>query len=288
MFTQEQINYLKHYVATLKPSLAGKLLYYFVPFRKQVVLSNMRQVFDSIFSEQEIQILAKAFYSHIALSIGENLALRFMTEKQIRARAEVVGEKHMRDLQNNPVKGAILITAHFGNWEFAPIAGILNFKEFQGRFFFVRKTLVNKTIEKILFRRYYQAGLNVIPKKNSLDKVCDALEKNNAVIFVLDQHASLKAKDGILVDFFGKPAGTFKSPAMIAKYMQVPVLPTRSYRRFDGKHILEFFPPMPWKTADNDKEELALNLRTYNAALEKMILEYPDQWLWMHRRWKTT
>jgi KDO2-lipid IV(A) lauroyltransferase len=288
MFTQKQISYLKNYIAALRPSLLGKFFYYCAPFRKQVVLNNMRQVLGSIISESEIQILAKAFYSHIAYSIGENLALRFMTEKQIRSKAEIVGAKYMWDLENNPVKGAILITAHFGNWEFAPIAGILNFKEFQGRFYFVRKTLVNKTIEKILFRRYYQAGLNVIPKKNSLDKVCDALEKNNAVIFVLDQHASLKAKDGVLVDFFGKPAGTFKSPAMIAKYMQVPVLPIRSYRRFDGKHILEFFPPIPWQTADNDKEELALNLRAYNAALETMILEYPDQWLWMHRRWKTT
>lgn len=245
MFNAEQVHYLKDYIHQLKLTLGGRFLYYCLPFRKKVVQQNLQQVFGTILTPAEINKLALGFYSHVSRSIKENIAMRFMTENQIRDRAIVVGDKHLWDLEHNVVKGAVLITGHFGNWEFAPIAGILNFQEYRGRFYFVRKTLVNKTIEKILFRRYYQAGLNVIPKKNSLNKVCDVLEKNNAVIFVIDQHASLKAKDGVLVDFFGKPAGTFKSPAMIAKYMGVPVLPIRSYRRPDGKHVLEFLPPIP-------------------------------------------
>lgn len=245
-------------------------------------------VYEVLNKNEELIILAKGFYTHLARSLKENIQMRFMSESQIKNRAIVLGEEYIRALEHNPIKGAILITGHFGNWEFAPIAGILNFKEFQGRFYFVRRTLVNKKIEQILFRRYYKAGLNVIPKKNSLDTVCDALEKNNAVVFVMDQHASIGAKDGMMVDFFGRPAGTFKSPAMIAKYMQVPVLPSRSYRRSDGKHVLEFFPAIPWQKSDNEKEEIRLNLRTYNEVLEKFILEYPDQWLWMHKRWKNT
>lgn len=286
--TPEQIQYLKQYVANIKPSLSGKFFYYLLPFRKKVVLANMRMVFGDILTEPEIQSLAQGFYSHVARSLKENIFLRFMTKKQIQARAKIIGEKYLYDLMGQKIKGAILITGHFGNWEFAPIAGILNFQQFRNRFYFVRKMIVNKTVEKILFNRWYQAGIKVIPKKNSLEKVCDALEQDNAVVFVIDQHASIKAKDGLLIDFFGKPAGTFKSPALIAQYMKVPVLPSRSYRRSDGIHILEFMPPLPWLHAENEKDEIALNLRQYNKIIEDLILEYPDQWLWMHKRWKTS
>jgi KDO2-lipid IV(A) lauroyltransferase len=284
----EQIVHVKHYIKNLKPSLCGKFFYYCIPFRKKVMLQNMHLVFGQHLSAKEIRKLAQGFYSHLARSISENIALHFMSEENIRQRAIVVGEENIIDPIDKQEKGMILITGHFGNWEFAPIAGMLNFKRFRGRLYFVRKTLSNKTIEKILFKRYYQAGLRVISKKNSLEKVCDALESKNAVVFVHDQHASIKAKDGMMIDFFGKPAGTYKSPAMLANYMKVPVIPARSYRRKDGMHVLEFFPPIPWQSASDKNNEIAVNLRAYNQALENMILEYPDQWLWVHRRWKST
>jgi KDO2-lipid IV(A) lauroyltransferase len=286
MFTPEQVAHLKQYIANLRPGLGGKFLYYCIPFRKQVVLANMRQVFAGVLTPAEITRLAQGFYQHIYLSLRENILMRFQSDETIKAKSVVIGEEYIRELEGNDVKGAIFITGHFGNWEFAPIAGIMQHPELRNRFFFVRRTLVNKTIERILFRRYYAAGLGVIPKKNSLEKVCHILETNNAVVFVMDQHASHKAKDGVFVDFFGRPAGTFKSPALIARYTGVPVLPSRGYRRADGKHVLEFCKRLPWISCDDPDEEIKTNTRQYNAVLEKFILEYPDQWLWMHRRWK--
>lgn len=286
--TEPQMTHLKRRLEWLKPSLAGRFFYYCIPFRKKVVLRNMQQVFAGALSEADIQKLAQCFYSHVAKSLKENLIMRFLTLKQIKAKAVVKGEEHLWKLADNDIKGAIIITAHFGNWEFAPIAGILNFPEWQGRFYFVRKLIGTKWIEKILFRRYYQAGLNVIPKTNSLEKICDVLEKHNAVVFVMDQHASIKAKDGIKVEFFGKMAGTFRSPATIVRYTQVPVLAARSYRDSNGIHVLEFLPRIPWIHHEDAKQELYLNTRRYNQIIEQCILEYPEQWLWMHKRWKDT
>ena len=288
MFTDEEQKHLKNYINNIKVSLGGQFLFYLIPFRKKVVLQNMQKVFGDILSNSEILILAKGFYSHVASSLKENLLLRLMSLKQIQSRAIIKGENYLWELVDNKIKGAILITGHFGNWEFAPIAGMLKMPKWQNRFYVVRKYIGTKWIEKILFRRYYQAGLNVIPKKNALNNVMDALEAHNAVAFIMDQHASLKAKDGIAVDFFGSKAGTFRSPAMIASYTGVPVLGFRTYRQKDGKHILEFFPQMPWIKASSPKEELAANTRQYNQFIEKLILEYPDQWLWMHKRWKNT
>lgn len=272
-------------IRTLTPSFAGKFFYYCLPFRKRIVLANMRTVFSDELTESEITLLAQSFYSHLATSLKENLMMRFMSEKKIKSKATVLGGEHIEKVlaQN---KGALILTGHFGNWEFAPIAGILNFNLLQGRFYFIRKLIGTKWIEKILFSRYYQAGLNVIPKKNSLNKACEALENNSAVVFVMDQHACVGSKDGIKVDFFNKPAGTYRSLATIARNMEVPVIPAQSYRNEKGIHVLEFYEPLQWVPAKKSRDALFINTKIYNEQLEKMILRKPEQWLWMHKRWK--
>lgn len=211
--------------------------------------------------------------------------MRFMSEDTLRSRVEVRGHEKMLDVVAHG-KGVLVLTGHFGNWELAPIGGVLNFKEFQGQFHFIRRTLAFKSLERFLFKRYYQAGLNVIPKKNSLDQVRQALDENHAVVFVLDQHASLVNRDGIAVEFFGKKAGTYRSLATFARYTNIPVVPAASYRLPNGKHVLEFYDAIHWVDYEGSQESLYQNTLAYNQALEKIVLAHPEQWNWMHKRWK--
>ena len=141
-------------------------------------------------------------------------------------------------------------------------------------------------LENILFRRYHRAGLRVIAKKHALNQIFSVLENNHAVVFVLDQHASIVNRDGIAVDFFGKSAGTYRSLAMVAHYSQVPVVPAMAYRQADGRHVLKFFPALDWETVEQANQEISHNTRRYNQVLEQMILQYPEQWWWLHKRWK--
>nr|WP_058525147.1 lysophospholipid acyltransferase family protein [Legionella birminghamensis] len=272
-------------INSLPTSWAGRLMYRCFPYRKKVVMANIDQVYGEQLNKHQKQHLAKAFYSHLLVSIKEGLALRFMSEKTLKERVEVKGHEQMLSVVAQG-KGVLVLTGHFGNWEFAPLGGILNFKQFQGQFHFIRRTLGNKTIERILFGRYYRAGLNVIPKKNSLQQVCDALDNNHAVIFVLDQHASLVNRDGIAAEFFGKKAGTYRSLASFSRHTGVPVVPAAGYRLPNGKHVLEFFEPIVWQDYENTQEALYRNTLAYNKALEKIILANPAQWMWLHKRWK--
>ena len=277
---------IKAYLKTIYPTLAGKVFYYCLPYRKKVVLNNMRHVFGNDLSEKEIIYLAQCFYSHIATSFRENWNMRFMTQEEVAQKAEVIGYEAV--LETAKKHGSILVlTGHFGNWEFAPIAGILSFRQFKGHFYFIRKMLSPKWLEKIIFKRYYLSGLNVIPKKNSLSLVCDVLEqKNNAVVFVMDQYA-IPPKDGVLVEFFGKKTGTYRSLATIARYTSIPVIPAATYRKPDGQHVLKFYDAIPWVSSEKGHhEEVYQNTLRYNQALEQLILEHPEQWLWTHKRWK--
>ena len=264
---------------------AGCFFYSFLPYRRQVVLANINQVYGNQLNDQQKMHLAKAFYSHIATSLKEFVQMRFISEKQLRERVEVRGHAHLLAVAAEN-KGVLVVTGHFGNWEMAPIGGILNFTQFQGHFHFIRRLLVNKFFERIVFKDYSAAGLNVIPQKNSLQRICDVLEQNHAVVFVLDQHASLVNRDGIAVEFFGKKAGTYRSLATIARYTGIPVAPAANYRLPNGKHVLEFYEPIPWKEYPNAQDALYHNTLAYNQALERIVLAHPEQWSWFHKRWK--
>ena len=261
------------------------MFYSCIPFRRKVVMANIDQVFGQTLAPAQKIHLAKAFYSHVATSLKEMVLMRFMSNQQLRDRVEVRGVDRMLSVVARQ-RGVLVVTGHFGNWEFAPIGGIANFTQFEGQFHFIRRTLTNKTIERMVFRRYYQAGLHVIPKKNSLHQVCDALDQNHAVIFVLDQHAQLNNRDGIAVEFFGKKAGTFRSLATFSRHSGVPVVPAAGYRLPNGRHVLEFFEPIPWKDYETTQESIYRNTLAYNQALERIILAHPEQWSWFHKRWK--
>jgi KDO2-lipid IV(A) lauroyltransferase len=263
----------------------GRFMSSVLPYRKKVILANIEQVYGQRISPKAKKHLMTAFYSHLGKIITETFKLRFLTEKQLEDSVSIDGYQHLLDVAADG-RGVLVLTGHFGNWEFAPLGGISQFKQFKGHFHFIRKSIGLKSLENILFKRYFQAGLRIINKKNALDKILSALEKNHAVIFVLDQHATLANKDGLAVEFFGKKAGTYRSLAMVSYYANVPVVPAASYRTRDNQHVLKFFPPVEWVSYPDPEQALYENTLRYNQILENIILEHPEQWWWLHKRWK--
>jgi KDO2-lipid IV(A) lauroyltransferase len=90
----------------------------------------------------------------------------------------------------------------------------------------------------------------------------------------------------VVVDFFGHPAATFRSLAILALTTGAPVVPAASWREPDGTHVLRFEAPLPPIEGPDMTEAIRRNSRAYNAALERLILRHPEQWWWVHRRWK--
>ena len=266
-------------------TLTGKFIYHFLPYRRKIIMRNIDQVFGNQISQKSKINLAQSFYSHLAKCIKETILIRFISDKKLQEKVEIIGHNYLLDVAKDG-RGVLVLTGHFGSFEFAPLGGILNFKQYKGHFHFIRKNIGNKIIEKILFNRYIKAGLHVIPKQNAMHMVKDALEKNHAVIFVMDQHAIVQNKDGIPVEFFGKKAGTYRSLASIARHTGIPVVPAAGYRLPNGKHVLEFHEPIIWEEYPTTQESLYNNTKRYNEALEKIILSHPEQWMWFHKRWK--
>jgi KDO2-lipid IV(A) lauroyltransferase len=148
----------------------------------------------------------------------------------------------------------------------------------------VRRPLKPALLNEFVNQRFKRRGFGTLPKRGSLEKILELLSKGAILVYVLDQHAG--AKDGIPVDFLGHPANTFKSLAILALNTGAPVIPASCWREPDGKHVLRFEEPLPLVEHDDVGEAIRLNTQSYNQALERILLRHPEQWIWMHRRWK--
>jgi len=261
----------------------GKLLYYLLPLRRGVVMGNLQRVFGDVLPQSEIQRLAQAYYAHFVRFGIEFVRLPLMSTKRRKSWIRVENsEVPIRTHEQG--KGILLLTGHLGNWETAAVAGIDQFPQYRGLFHFVRRPLKPRWLNELANGMFRRAGFGTLSKRGSLDDILDLLAKGAVVVFVFDQHAG--PGDGIAVDFLGHPAGTFKSLALLALTTGAPVVPASSWREPDGTHVLRFEDPLPLIECEDATEAVRRNTRAYNAVLERMLLRHPEQWIWMHRRWK--
>ena len=269
-------------VTTEAPAI-GRFLWNFLPFRREVIVENLRRVYAERVGGDEIVRLAQAHYAHLARHVGEFLRFRWMSAAKRTAMVRVENLDLLRAVHARG-KGVLILTGHFGNWEVATIAGVQKFPEAHGRFHFVRRAIKPRWLESLVTRRFQRAGFGVLPKRGSLDALVERLEAGDLVVFPFDQHA--RGRDGVVVEFFGYPAGTFRSLAIIAQATGAPVMPAASWRERDGSHVLRFEEPLEPVACEDANEELRRNTRSYNAALERLVVRHPEQWWWVHRRWK--
>jgi KDO2-lipid IV(A) lauroyltransferase len=265
--------------------LSGKLVYHLLPFRRRIVLENMRRVFGDFVPDEEIVRLAQAHYAHLWRLIVEFLRFPLLPAAR---RAELVRVENVDVLLDAHARGrgVLILTGHFGNFEVATAAGIAQFPQARGHFHFVRRPFKPRWLEDFVYSRSRRLGFGSLPKRGSLDLFMDVLAAGDIVLFPFDQHAA--GRDGIQVEFFGHAAGTFRSLALIARASGAVVLPASAWREPDGRHVMRFEQPLPLIECDDYDEEIRRNTRAFNAALERLILRHPEQWWWMHRRWKSS
>jgi len=173
-------------------------------------------------------------------------------------------------------RGVLFATAHFGNWELSAFAHALLAAPMN----VVVRPLDNPLIDRLIERRRALSGNVPIFKKDYARAILKALAANEAVGILIDQNASLDT--GVFVDFFGTPACAGAGFAKLAARSGASVIPGFAiWSDPEQRYVLRFYPPIAM-TGDVARDTQALQ-----SQLESVIREYPDQWLWIHRRWKT-
>jgi KDO2-lipid IV(A) lauroyltransferase len=178
--------------------------------------------------------------------------------------------------------GVIFLTGHFGAWEFSSFAHSVHGYPMK----FVVRPIDNPRVEALIEGYRSLAGNVPLTKRNASRDILRALRNNETVGILIDQNTT--RDEGVFVDFFGIPASTTPVIATLALRTRAAVIPGfMIWDKAERKHRLRFEPAMELSDTGDRARDILENTRKFNAVLERIIRQYPDQWLWIHRRWKT-
>ena len=179
-------------------------------------------------------------------------------------------------------RGLLLLTGHCGSWELLALAQSVK----KPPIGVVVRPLDNPYLDRLVSGLRTQYGNSIIGKVKGMREILRWLEQGGAVGILLDQN--VKAKEGVFVDFFGRPACTNKGLALMAARTKAPVLPAFIRRVGLDRHEILVGDEIPLIETGDKEADVVANTQAYTRAIEDFIRKYPDQWFWMHRRWKTT
>ncbi|MCK5835219.1 MAG: lysophospholipid acyltransferase family protein [Lentisphaeria bacterium] len=267
-------------IAIALGKVLGKTLH-LLGYRKLAITRNMEFVFPDQDPKAK-KLLLKKIYRHIGLLIVEIIRQPYFKRLKVKDRITIEGYEEYIVPALKAGNGICFLGAHCGPWEIGGImlevAGVNNLgivKEVKGD--------LGMHMIKMMRERN---DVETVNRRNSIKKVFKQLREGNAVTFVVDQN--MTSDEGIFLDFFGKPACTMTALATVARKTKSAVIPAIICRSDDAKsYRVKFEAPIPWIEKESSKEEIEANTQLYNQEVEKMILAQPDQWIWMHKRWKT-
>jgi len=260
----------------------GKLAHTFSGRRIQIALTNLDIAFGDTKSLEEKKRLIKISFMRMTVSALQVLWLHHDTEKRI---YQLFPEKPggldilAEGLKRN--KGAFFIVAHYGNWEAMGI--YLGYLEVMHLCSIARR-LDNPYLEKSTQAFRTSSGNGIFYRDDSPLKIVRALKNNSCVAVMMDQNTAV---GGVFVDFFGKKAATPRSIALLSRKLDTPILPLFVHPGKNGTYSIEIKSELKLeKTGDKEKDILDWT-QECQKAIESVVREHPENWMWIHRRWKT-
>ena len=253
-------------------------------FKKSKSRNNIEKVFQHAISVQEKNRLAQAYYSHLITTLREIFLYALLSKKRLEKRIRIIGIEHLHQAMSRE-KGVIVITGHYGNWEFAPLFFPSKVPVYKSRYYCIRESLRFTFLDNIFIRRFENAGFKIINRKNAVRQSLAALQKKGTVCFPFDLRPSCHIKNKVQTDFLDQKTNSYSSLAYIARRFKCPVLSITFYRINKKQHVMEIYPELEWQEYEDKEQAYLHNTQIYNKRLEEMLLKYPEQWLWSYKRW---
>lgn len=258
----------------------GTLLYLTLKKRKEIALENLRIAFGEELDEKERCKICRESYVNLSKTIIEFMRFPKFNAENIWSEVKVVGREYLNIVLEEG-KGVIVFLPHFGNWELLSLVyGALIPNQAKAIAF----PLKNKLLNEMIWGYRELLSLELIPKNMAVRSSLRALRDNYAVGFFADQNAG---NQGVFIDFFGKPASAARGPVALALKTGAPILFSLDIRKPNDQHIVEISPPIYLNSSDDIEQDIKLYTSKLLERLESYINQYPEQWLWIHNRWKS-
>lgn len=255
----------------------GRIAYLVDGRHRRITVENLAATFPER-SAQERTRIARAVFRHFGRKLLELLRFSGLSRDEMLASVEFVGVERV-DAAYAHGRGIIFITGHFGFWELHAMVHALRYPGIS----VVARALDNPLLDALLEDLRTRTGNAVIDRKGGLRRILRALNANEGVAILIDQH--ILTTDAVRVDFLGRPAATTSAVAAFALKTGAPIIPVFALPLNDGRYRLIYEPPVEMPPPDAPDAVRELTQRC-TKVLEKYVRAHPDLWLWMHRRWR--
>jgi len=257
----------------------GRIAFALNKKRRLIAYANLKAAFAKEKSPEELRAITKDVYVNLVQTFSEIASLTKVSKDYINRYVEVVNMERIDNAAKSG-RGTMLLTAHFGDWELSSLVSAI--KGFP--ITVLAREQKMKHLNELLNRLRESKGCKVVRKGMSTKNILRELYRKNMVGILSDQDAG---KNGTFVSFFGRPTSAHIGPFEIAKHTDSIILPNFIVRVNGPFHKLYLEEYIDVRQSEG-REGLVDGLQRYMSLLEKYIRMYPAQWLWLHKRWKST
>jgi len=244
----------------------------------RIAADNLRHAYPH-WDEARLLRTARAVYAHFGSILFDILWMERRSRGEIMALVDVQGADEARAALLER-RGVVYVACHLGNWELNGIAAGWLFEPLS----VVARPLDNPALDGHLVAFRQKSGNAVLYKKNVLGPALRLLRDGKGVAFLIDQN--VQADEGIFVDFFGRPAASTTVAAALAVRVECPIVHGWTELRPDGRYLMRYGVTRPRPGAERSAEVERLTQELAHV-IEGYVRTAPEQWLWLHRRWKT-
>ena len=258
--------------------MIGRLVYYLDVPHRRIVRRNLAFAYDD-WSYEQVKRISQRIFQNLGITFLEILQLTFLSREDILQRIQVAGIEHLQRAQQSK-RGLIIVSGHLGSWEMGLLyACCILQKPSLGVAKKIRFAPLNRWIHRLRTR----FGLKIVYKKGALPEMRKMLRRGGILGLLVDQS---RRSEGVEVTFFGHKVTATPAAAFLAIRCGCPVLPIFCVREADGRLTMEVQPALELKRSGDLRADVQANTQVITDILEQAVRRYPDQWFWVHKRWK--
>ena len=247
---------------------------------RRAALFNLQLAFPEL-SDSRREEIVLGMIRQIGWMAGEFSQFPKYTPENISQIVEIDGAENF-DCAQRRGKGVLFLTGHMSAWELAPFAHAL----YGHPLYFLVRPVANTRVDSLINRYRCLSGNRPIEKNRSARAILKVLAEGGTVGILADTNTSLE--EGVFADFFGIPASTTSGLARIALRTDAAVIPGfLVWNAAQSKYRLQFAPALELTRTGDEEVDVRANTSLFTSVIEAYVREHPDQWLWVHKRWKT-
>jgi Kdo2-lipid IVA lauroyltransferase/acyltransferase len=254
--------------------------------RRRVAIENVAIAYPEL-SRADAVGMARSSLRHMGRTIFEFALFPFFKVESVPRVFDVQGLEYL-EAAFAKEKGVLMLGLHLGNGDL----GIAALSRLGWPVSLISKTFRTKWLNDLWFGMRAKHGTQFISPEKSSFQILRALKSKRAVFFVLDQF--MGPPIGCRTKFFGRETGTAMGLAIMAERSGAPVVPAYTYRQPNGRHMIVFESEIAWQDASRSSqkrdeahdENIASMTQIYTDRIEAIVRRHPEQWMWIHRRWK--